>query len=178
MHNAIINDASQAPSTTNPARFDGLRKRLIAASQATSLSGYAPTKSDIDTVVRSMRDKGMAPNFVHCSTYVGSTFDSWGGSNIVRNLEPGEPGYVTFGSQTRKLTIGGAEMYIFQDPDRSYNSIVGDSTKMSFGPMSGMELRYEPMAKTGSNKKGLIQGQYVFRCPGPSAWLLYNVKSA
>jgi hypothetical protein len=177
MQAAILGGVAQACTASAAGVFPGLLERCYSASYYTNLSsGSYVTLDYVRLAVRTLKDAGFNPNFIASGLYSQGAVNAWAAGGIVRQLQPGEPGFTTFGNSVNVMNVDGSLLICVPMNDLQSTVVVGDSTSMGFGPLQGMALHLKPLDGGGSRSKALLQGQYVFECPGPGAYTLLRCK--
>jgi hypothetical protein len=179
MNNAILFSDAVAPSGVATAgKFDGLFPRARAASLNASLSSLAMTRDDLSTGVRALRNRGHRPNALLISMYSHRVLNSLYEAQQIFTIEAAGQ----LGGHARAVDVDGAILEIISHPDLNSQAVVADLRDMEFGPLTGpggtMELNYREMGVGGSRQQGFMEGQYTFRCPGPGAYVLTEVKNS
>ena len=173
MNNAILFSDAVAPSTTATAgKFDGLIPRARAASLTADLSGLALTRDDLSTGVKALRNRGHKPSVLLVSLYSHRVLNALYEAGNIMSVEG------QLGGHARAVDVDGAILEIVSHPDINSQCLVLETNGLGFGPLQGMSMHVKPLGADGSRERAMIQGQYVFECPGPGAYLLTGCKNS
>jgi hypothetical protein len=184
LENAVIRSVAQAAAAGTAGRMDSIYERLAASGSTTSLSGAAPTRDNIRTVLRSVKDySGGAfyPDWLFVSDYVKDVIDDWQLPRV--QIDPASPFAQTYGADVARLNLGGTILNVKALSKLKTHMIMLTSQFARVGPLRGpagsREFSHKFLGVDGDRVKGEIVGEYTNQVPAPLAHhIWYNVASS
>lgn len=178
MENTILRGVAQAAvANTTEGRMDGVYERLAAASATTSLSAGTPTRENIRSALRTIKDysgDGVRPDWLFVSDYVKDVIDDWQLPRI--QIDPASPFATTYGADVSKLNLGGGYLNVKAMSKIKSHMFLITSQFIRVGPLVNGEFEHTFHGVDGDRIKGFIRGEYTCQVMAPKAHhVFYNV---